>query len=116
MLLRIRPLRSRFPLPRFAFPLRTIMSTTRSFPGEPAAPPFCPSFMTLLTAVQNAGVTAEYVAPEGANGVDAHPLTCHPQASAAFPENTLASFEAAIKDGAEGIESGISQQSHSFFP
>lgn len=28
------------------------------------------------------------------------------QASAAFPENTLASFEAAIRDGAEGIESG----------
>ena len=28
------------------------------------------------------------------------------QASAAFPENTLASFEAAIKDGAEGIETG----------
>lgn len=30
------------------------------------------------------------------------------QASAAFPENTLASFEAAIRDGSEGIESGIS--------
>lgn len=29
------------------------------------------------------------------------------KASAAFPENTLASFEAAINDGAEGIESGI---------
>lgn len=29
------------------------------------------------------------------------------QASAAYPENTLASFEAAIRDGAEGIESGI---------
>ncbi|KAG2369738.1 hypothetical protein BDR07DRAFT_1388211 [Suillus spraguei] len=29
------------------------------------------------------------------------------QASAAFPENTLASFEAAINDGADGIESGI---------
>lgn len=28
------------------------------------------------------------------------------QASAAYPENTLASFEAAFKDGAEGIESG----------
>jgi hypothetical protein len=28
------------------------------------------------------------------------------QASAAFPENTLASFEAAIQDGAEGIETG----------
>lgn len=28
------------------------------------------------------------------------------QASAAFPENTLASFEAAIRDGSEGIESG----------
>jgi hypothetical protein len=31
-----------------------------------------------------------------------------PKASARFPENTLASFEAAIRDGAEGIESGIS--------
>jgi hypothetical protein len=30
-----------------------------------------------------------------------------PKASAQFPENTLASFEAAIRDGAEGIESGI---------
>ena len=30
------------------------------------------------------------------------------QASAAYPENTLASFEAAMRDGAEGIESGIS--------
>lgn len=29
------------------------------------------------------------------------------KASARFPENTLASFEAAIRDGAEGIESGI---------
>lgn len=29
-----------------------------------------------------------------------------PQASATFPENTLASFEAAMRDGAEGIESG----------
>jgi phosphatidylglycerol phospholipase C len=29
------------------------------------------------------------------------------QASAAYPENTIASFEAAIRDGAEGIESGI---------
>ena len=29
------------------------------------------------------------------------------QASALFPENTLASFEAAIRDGSEGIESGI---------
>lgn len=29
------------------------------------------------------------------------------QASASFPENTLASFEKAIRDGAEGIESGI---------
>ncbi|KAJ3987643.1 PLC-like phosphodiesterase [Lentinula detonsa] len=29
----------------------------------------------------------------------------HRGASAAFPENTLASFEAAIRDGAEGIES-----------
>lgn len=28
------------------------------------------------------------------------------QASAAFPENTLASFERAIRDGSEGIESG----------
>jgi hypothetical protein len=28
------------------------------------------------------------------------------KASAWFPENTLASFEAAIRDGAEGIESG----------
>jgi len=34
-------------------------------------------------------------------------LTAVLQASAAFPENTLASFEAAIRDGAEGIESGI---------
>lgn len=31
------------------------------------------------------------------------------QASASFPENTLASFEAAMRDGAEGIESGISE-------
>ncbi|GAA5863915.1 hypothetical protein JCM8547_005279 [Rhodosporidiobolus lusitaniae] len=31
----------------------------------------------------------------------------HRGASAAFPENTLASFEAAIKDGAEGIESDV---------
>ncbi|KAG6861958.1 hypothetical protein C0995_009142 [Termitomyces sp. Mi166 len=30
----------------------------------------------------------------------------HRGASARFPENTLASFEAAIRDGAEGIESG----------
>jgi hypothetical protein len=30
-----------------------------------------------------------------------------PKASARFPENTLASFEAAIRDGAEVIESGI---------
>lgn len=32
----------------------------------------------------------------------------HTQASAAFPENTLASFERAIRDGAEAIESGES--------
>ena len=40
-----------------------------------------------------------------------HPLallTPFMQASAAYPENTLASFEAAIRDGAEGLESGIS--------
>jgi hypothetical protein len=30
----------------------------------------------------------------------------HRGASAVFPENTLASFEAAMRDGAEGIESG----------
>jgi glycerophosphoryl diester phosphodiesterase len=39
-----------------------------------------------------------------------HPLallTMSTQASAAYPENTLSSFEAAIRDGAEGIESGI---------
>jgi len=29
------------------------------------------------------------------------------QASAALPENTLASFEAAIRDGAEGIETDV---------
>lgn len=34
-------------------------------------------------------------------------LTLLLQASVAYPENTLASFEAAIRDGAEGIESGI---------
>lgn len=34
------------------------------------------------------------------------------QASAAYPENTLASFQAAIRDGAEGIESGISYRSY----
>lgn len=34
------------------------------------------------------------------------PLSRAVQASAAYPENTLASFEAAIRDGAEGIESG----------
>jgi len=28
------------------------------------------------------------------------------QASAVYPENTVASFEAAMRDGAEGIESG----------
>lgn len=28
------------------------------------------------------------------------------QASAAFPENTIASFERAIRDGSEGLESG----------
>ncbi|KDR84084.1 hypothetical protein GALMADRAFT_696724 [Galerina marginata CBS 339.88] len=32
----------------------------------------------------------------------------HRGASSRFPENTLASFEAAIRDGSEGIESGIS--------
>jgi len=31
----------------------------------------------------------------------------HRGASAAYPENTLASFEAAIRDGAEGIESDV---------
>jgi len=36
------------------------------------------------------------------------------QASARFPENTLASFEAAIQDGAEGIESGNSIRPHPF--
>lgn len=36
------------------------------------------------------------------------------QASAAYPENTLASFEAAIRDGAEGIESGESTLSRCF--
>lgn len=41
----------------------------------------------------------------------AQPLTRpHAQASATFPENTLASFEKAIRDGAEGIESGISSR------
>jgi len=39
-------------------------------------------------------------------------LTLFIQASAAYPENTLASFEAAIRDGAEGIESGISCRSY----
>ena len=34
-------------------------------------------------------------------------LTLSTQASAAYPENTIASFQAAIRDGAEGIESGI---------
>jgi phosphatidylglycerol phospholipase C len=37
-------------------------------------------------------------------------LTLSIQASAAFPENTLGSFETAIRDGAEGIESGISNR------
>ncbi|ELU38375.1 1-acylglycerol-3-phosphate O-acyltransferase [Rhizoctonia solani AG-1 IA] len=44
------------------------------------------SLQWLLEFFLNAGVTVEY-------------------ASAAFPENTLASFEAAMRDGAEGIES-----------
>ena len=39
-------------------------------------------------------------------------LTLSIQASAAYPENSLASFEAAIRDGAEGIESGISCRSY----
>jgi hypothetical protein len=39
-------------------------------------------------------------------------LTLFVQASAAYPENTLASFQAAIRDGAEGIESGISYRSY----
>lgn len=30
----------------------------------------------------------------------------HRGASAAYPENTIASFERAIRDGAEGLESG----------
>lgn len=47
----------------------------------------------------------------GHGRLSGHPLallTLFIQASAAYPENTLASFEAAIRDGAEGIESGIS--------
>jgi glycerophosphoryl diester phosphodiesterase len=39
-------------------------------------------------------------------------LTLSTQASSAFPENTLAGFQAAIRDGAEGIESGISCRSY----
>ncbi|KAG8898916.1 hypothetical protein FRB99_007065 [Tulasnella sp. 403] len=42
--------------------------------------------------------------PAGHRGTDAG---TGPQASAAFPENTLASFDAAIRDGAEGIESDV---------
>lgn len=46
------------------------------------------------------------------------PLTCctlslvlhqhrgHRGASAAYPENTIASFDRAVRDGSEGIESG----------
>ncbi|KAF9000216.1 hypothetical protein BDQ17DRAFT_1359825 [Cyathus striatus] len=41
----------------------------------------------------------------------------HRGASSRFPENTLASFEAAMRDGAEGIESGISHwRSHPCIP
>ncbi|KAI9600955.1 hypothetical protein H4Q26_000749 [Puccinia striiformis f. sp. tritici PST-130] len=43
------------------------------------------------------------------NSYNSQPVLFPPkttQASATFPENTLCSFEAAIKDGAEGIESG----------
>lgn len=36
------------------------------------------------------------------------------KASAAFPENTLASFERAFRDGAEGIESGECYCGHIF--
>ncbi|KAF9035043.1 PLC-like phosphodiesterase [Hymenopellis radicata] len=37
----------------------------------------------------------------------------HRGASAAFPENTLASFEAAMRDGAEGIESDLRRTTNS---
>ena len=40
-------------------------------------------------------------------GPSVHIYMWRPQASSNFPENTLASFEAAMRDGAEGIESGI---------
>ncbi|CAE6465623.1 unnamed protein product [Rhizoctonia solani] len=40
----------------------------------------------------------------------------HRGASAAFPENTLASFEAAMRDGAEGIESHLHLATVLFYP
>lgn len=42
-----------------------------------------------------------------------HYVLTSDQASAAFPENTLASFEAAIRDGAECIESGMTSPQNS---
>lgn len=85
---------------------------TRKLPGMSRCP--CAITDNILIRIrrheQNAGATAGYVlvyvlclcAPIFAS---AYGRATH-QASAAFPENTLASFEAAIRDGSEGIESG----------
>ncbi|KAG6867478.1 hypothetical protein C0993_002301 [Termitomyces sp. T159_Od127] len=67
----------------------------RVLPGTPPLAVACVR-QSSHSARQSAGATAGYV-----GGVSAI------IASARFPENTLASFEAAIRDGAEGIESDV---------
>lgn len=86
------------PEPRLAVVIcRPLLAPTSILRSSCRQPGRCPS----------AGATAGSVARPVLHV--ALPLTRpHAQASATFPENTLASFEKAIRDGAEGIESGIS--------
>lgn len=83
---------------------RSLMAQARVLPG-----PFLffqdYAGTSLTVDFQTAGATVECVVLQRAAPDLTNTTT---QASSRFPENTLASFEAAMRDGAEGIESGIS--------
>ena len=63
-----------------------------------------PSSVIDAEGAQNAGVTAGWALSGLAERREV--LRYGGQASARFPENTMASFEAAIRDGVDGLESG----------
>ncbi|KAL8292315.1 hypothetical protein RQP46_001781 [Phenoliferia psychrophenolica] len=76
--------------------------------SDTAAQPLLSSPKSAVLPKEATSTVSAATAPSEESGESPPPLPAcwgHRGASAAYPENTLASFEAAIRDGAEGIES-----------